>query len=283
MTQIRPPGPWSHDIHEWHNTYRPDFFMNISMGYLEGSTTTLMRSRLTGIAKNKEILFDNSRYEVAAAPVLPGVQTASPGPLFLVSDNPLDAGVFLCSALAADGTRVRAFTVLNGTTPVAIDSGNDLLHVRNLLQVSGTLHSGTIFVSDNAGGVPTPAADVIAARVEPGRGFGASPLTICPNDHTLIFSERLFSGSSSFNGVVRLYVRFAGTSVFSMTYEMDVAPGTTVSPINPPIVLSEGDALFISVSTAKGGNDAGYHMAHVLLNGTVGSQRGADLIFEDAP
>jgi hypothetical protein len=233
--------------------YDVHFDMWPGLGSCKGVELLSFGATITGLdAADGEVGF----YEGLLA--LPAALSAST--VYVVSSSASDTGTYRLQGIDANGDYQDVTVTATGTTPVA--ASGTWNHVQSCNAVSAD-NVGTVYVSTDAGAIPTTTGDQIQTVMLPGKNYAINPVLECPNNWIILINSFSFSADTNQVCVVQIDCNRQGRYIEN--FKFFAADFEYFQEFHAPIKLWPGDKMRIKVELSAGvGADLTFGM-----NGTV--------------
>ncbi len=224
-----------------------------SMGYVHGVHLLSYGCTVTDLsAADGTVMFNETLLGVAA--------DLAADTVYIVSSSASDTGTYRVQGTDANNAYQTATVTATGTTPAAV--GGTWNHVSQCNAVSAD-NIGIVFVSTDAGAIPTTVSDQIQTKMLVGKNYAINPVLVCPEDWVITINSFEFSSDTNRPAAVQVDANRQGRWIEN--FKFFVADFDYTQEFHSPIKLWPGDRIRTTISLTSGtGADATFGM-----NGTV--------------
>lgn len=216
------------DLNNLFDTYKPDFYQNVSLGYIRDGYTFGYSGKILALNKNQGRI-PAKRGSIHPLPT----DTGGVAQVSVASTSANDVGLVAIVGCDLNGDEKMAVHILQGTTPVSVDEGSEWISVHYILYAptgGQTANEGQI--STNA--MTDPNRSVL---MDIGEGKGCNNLIRCPKWQKLIIPEMRFSIAGANANGGRFFVRTNNYPNNFMWYEQ-----AAITVANDPVTINTGFA-----------------------------------------
>lgn len=232
----------------------------VSYGYVDGGERLSYGCTVTDLdAADGEVAFNES---ILAYPAELSAST-----VYLVSSSVSDTSTFTVHGIDANGDFATAQVTATGTTPAAISGTWN--HIQRCIS-DGADNVGTVYVSTDAGALPTTLGDQIQTVMLPGTNYAINPMFVCPNNWLISITRFDFNTDTKSAFVIEVEANRQGRwlqNFLFYAYESQFA-----QDFHAPVILREGDKIRVKATLRSGtGADATFGMNGIVLRNDQGN------------
>ena len=248
----------------WNQIYNFKFTDLISMGFVNGGSLLSYGCTTTGVDPGDGIVAFNES-------ILGYPTDLSADTVYLVSSSASDTSEFTIQGLDTTGEFVIETVTATGTTPVAFPGTWN--HVQRCIS-SGADNVGTVYVSTDAGAIPTTVGDQIQTVMPPATNYAINPLLVCPNNQVILVFRFDFNTNTKAAATVFIDANRQGRWMQNFTFYVGDSAEQFEQTFTAPIRLLQGDKLRVRFLAGAVATSATFGMNGIVLRDTGGHGMG---------
>lgn len=240
----------SGDRLNWSQVFRPEFGDLVSLGFVDGARPMSFGSTISGLAST-----DGNVAFREGTPLAFGTDLSA-STVYICSSSGSDTQEFSVQGLDANDDFQTVDVTATGTTPAAVPGTWN--HVQRFIAKT-TPNVGTVYISTDAGALPTTAGDQIQCVMLPADSYGINPLLKMGNNMYGLIHRFDFSTDTRNACLIRVKANRQGN--WLLNFKFYASDADYHQDFLVPLRLYPGDAIRVEIQLTSGtGASATYGM-----------------------